>query len=310
MKKPQWFISFVNASPSSRSRSLCIGHKIGIVILVCALLGCMGLVRCIYLGCSYGYAKLGMYYNQKENSRLKLKLQFLQRFSEEENSSIAGLVDFEDKMRLKFGLEKISDDVRKAGVGGAPDNDEIAATLLSDPGALKADSIKENIGTLLRQARLQDSTFNQVASYAQRQSEIWSQRPSIIPIWGRITSPFGYRVHPFTGAYLFHEGIDISNNIGTPVKATANGVTSFVGMKDFYGKVIIIDHPASGFKTIFAHLNKAAVVEGQAVKRGDIIGYSGNSGRSTGPHLHYEIHKYRDLVNPSDYVVPTDIAVD
>jgi murein DD-endopeptidase MepM/ murein hydrolase activator NlpD len=270
----------------------------------------MGLIRCVYLGCSYGYAKLGMYYNQKENSRLKLKLQFLQRFSKEENSSIADLVGFEDKMRLKFGLEKISEDVRKAGVGGAPNNDEIAATLLSDPGALQADSIKENIGTLLRQARLQDSTFNQVASYAQRQSEIWSQRPSIMPIWGRITSPFGYRVHPFTGAYLFHEGLDISNNIGTPVKATADGVTSFVGMKDFYGKVIVIDHPASGFKTIFAHLNKAAVVEGQAVKRGDIIGYSGNSGRSTGPHLHYEIHKYRDLVNPSDYVVPTDIAVD
>jgi murein DD-endopeptidase MepM/ murein hydrolase activator NlpD len=81
-------------------------------------------------------------------------------------------------------------------------------------------------------------------------------------------------------------------------------------MKDFYGKVIVIDHPSSGFKTIFAHLNKAAVVEGQAVKRGDIIGYSGNSGRSTGPHLHYEIHKYRDLVNPNDYVVPIDIAVD
>ena len=81
-------------------------------------------------------------------------------------------------------------------------------------------------------------------------------------------------------------------------------------MKDFYGKVIVIDHPSSGFKTIFAHLNKAAVVEGQAVKRGDIIGYSGNSGRSTGPHVHYEIHKLSDIVNPLDYVIPSDTMID
>ncbi len=291
-------------------RSFFVGRMGAIIILIIALLGSLGLARCMYFGVSYSYAKLGMYYNMKENRQLKQKVQFLQRFAQEESTSIGGIIAFEDKMRLKFGMEKISDDIRKAGVGGSPDMDELAVASLGDQGVLQADSIKEKLSALLRQTNLQDSTFNEVASYAQRQADMWAQRPSISPVWGRITSVFGYRVHPFTGAYVMHEGLDISGPIGTPIKSSADGVISFVGFKDSFGKVVMIDHPASGFKTIFAHLNKAAVVEGQAVKRGDIIGYLGNSGRSTGPHLHYEVHKYRDLVNPMELFLPTDIAID
>jgi len=289
---------------------LFIGRAGVFIVLAAAILGALGLARCVYFGATFGYAKLGMYYNQKENHQLKQKLQFLKRFAKEENTSISGLVTFEDKMRLKFGMDKISEDIRKAGVGGAPGSDEIAVASLGDPGVLQADSVKEKLSALLRQTRLQDSTFNQVASYAQRQADIWAQRPSISPVWGRITSVFGYRVHPFSGAYVMHEGLDISGPLGTPIKCSADGVASFVGFKDSFGKVVIIDHPASGYKTIFAHLNKAAIAEGQAVKRGDIIGYLGNTGRSTGPHLHYEVHKYRELVNPVDYFLPTDITVD
>jgi hypothetical protein len=105
-----------------------------------------------------------------------------------ENGKISNLVSFEDKTRLKFGLEKISDDVRKAGVGGRPDNDEIAVTALGDPNVIKAYAIKESLDALLRKATIQDSTFNRVASYVEQQSEMWKQRPSISPVWGRITS--------------------------------------------------------------------------------------------------------------------------
>jgi len=310
MKKSRWFIYFVNSAPASTMRSLLIGKAALISAIVVAVLGGLGFIRCIYFGASYGYAKLGMYYNEKENRQLKQKLQFLQRFAKEESTSIGDLVTFEDKMRMKFGLERISEDVRKAGVGGTPSSDEIAVTSLGDPGVMKADSIKEKLSALLRQTRLQDSTFNQVASFAQKQVDIWAQRPSISPVWGRITSVFGYRVHPFSGAYIMHEGLDISGPLGTPIKSPADGVASFVGFKDSFGRVVIIDHPASGFKTIYAHLNKAAILEGQAVKRGDIIGYLGNTGRSTGPHLHYEVHKYRELANPMDFFLPTDITVD
>jgi Membrane proteins related to metalloendopeptidases len=310
MKKARWYICFANSSTSNRLRSLVVGKAVICLVVAVSFLGSLGLARCVYFGASYGYAKLGMYYNLKQNHQLKQKLQFFHRFAQEEGSKISDLVTFEDKTRLKFGLEKISEDVRKAGVGGRPDNDEISIASLGDPTVIKAYAIKETLDALLRQTVIQDSTFNRVASYVELQSDMWKQRPSISPVWGRITSTFGYRVHPFTGAYILHEGLDISGNIGTPIKSAADGVVSFVGFKDYFGKVVMISHPASGYKTVFAHLQKPAVVEGQVIKRGDLVGYLGNTGRSTGPHLHYEVHKLNDLVNPMDYFLPTDTMVD
>jgi hypothetical protein len=312
MKKSKWFIYFVNPSSSGSINKLFIGKMWIFIIISITVLGFLGLARCIYFGASYGLAKLGMYYNLKENHQLKLKLQFFQKFTNEELTTISSLVGFEDKMRLKFGMEVISKDVREAGVGGRPEpgSEDFKLASLGDPGVAKADSIKDKLSVLLRQTRLQDSTLNQVVVCAQQQSDMWVQRPSISPVWGRITSTFGYRVHPFTGAYILHEGLDIAGTIGTPIKAPADGVVSYVGLKDFFGRVIMLDHPAANFKTVFAHLNKAAVVEGQAVKRGDILGYMGNSGRSTGPHLHYEIHKGHELANPLDFFLPTDLMID
>lgn len=310
MKKARWYICFANSSSTNRQRSLIVGRTAIYLALAITVLGGLGLARCVYFGASYGYAKLGMHYDLKQNHQLKQKLEFFHRFAQEEGNKISDLVTFEDKTRLKFGLERISEDVRKAGVGGRPDNDEITIVSLGDPNVLKAYAIKETLDALLRQSTIQDSTFSRVATYVEQQSDMWKQRPSISPIWGRITSTFGYRVHPFTGTYVLHEGLDISGSIGSPIKSSADGVVSFVGYKDYFGKVVMINHPASGFKTVFAHLQKPAVIEGQAVKRGDIVGYVGNTGRSTGPHLHFEIHKWNDLANPMDFFLPTDTMVD
>jgi murein DD-endopeptidase MepM/ murein hydrolase activator NlpD len=311
MKQTRWFIYFANPSSSENTSRWFIGKTAFAGILIIGLLGFLGLCRCIYFSASYGYAKLGMYYNVKENHQLKLKLQFFQKFTKEKLVAISDLIGFEDKMRLQFGMSMITKDIREAGVGGKPSLlEELKITSLGDPGVMKADSIKQKLDELLRQTKLQDSTLSQVVTHAQAQSDMWSQRPSISPVWGRITSSFGYRVHPITGGYLFHEGLDISGIVGTPIKSSADGVVSYAGCKDYYGKVIMIDHPASGFKTIFAHLSKQAVVSGQAVKRGDIIGYMGNTGRSTGPHLHFEVHKHQRTVNPLDYFLPSDIMID
>jgi hypothetical protein len=311
MKKSRWFIYFANPSSSEKISRLFLGKTVFFLVLIIGVLGFLGFCRCIYFGASYGYAKLGMYYNLKENRQLKKKLQFFQKFTKEKINAISDLITFEDKMRVKFGMAGISKDIREAGVGGRPGpSDERRISSLGDPGVMKADSIGEKLSELLRQTGLQDSTLSQVVAYAQQQSDMWAQRPSISPVWGRITSPFGYRVHPITGAYLLHEGLDISGIVGTPIKSSADGVVSFVGFKDYFGKVIMIDHPASGFKTIFAHLNKQAVVEGQAVKRGDIIGYMGNTGRSTGPHLHFEVHKHQSVINPLDFFLPSDVMID
>ncbi len=121
------------------------------------------------------------------------------------------------------------------------------------------------------------------------------------PVWGRITSHYGYRVDPFTGTYEFHQGVDIKARWGTPVRATAEGKVIFAGRKPGYGKVVIIRH-AFGFTTLYGHLSKIKVRAGRWVKSGDIIGYVGSSGRSTGPHVHYEIWRYSRKVNPLKYM--------
>ncbi len=285
-------------------------RSIIITVLIFVFLGTLGVGRCLYFISSYGFAKLSMYYQLKENQQLRFKVQFLSKITKEEASRIDKCMSFEDKTRLTFGMDPISTDIRNVGVGGRPDFTEASFSSFADPVLMKTDTIKENIQTLLRQVKLEDTTFSSMTSNVDKQIDVWKQRPAVMPVWGRLTSVFGYRIHPFTGLNVFHEGLDISNTIGTPVHATADGVTAFVGYKDYFGNVVMISHPASGFKTVFAHLLRAAVSEGQAVKRGDLIGYIGSTGRSTGPHLHYEVHKLGTVVNPADYVLPTDTMVD
>ncbi|MDQ7082226.1 MAG: peptidoglycan DD-metalloendopeptidase family protein [Aquificota bacterium] len=121
------------------------------------------------------------------------------------------------------------------------------------------------------------------------------------PVWGRVTSHYGYRTDPFSGKYEFHEGVDIKAPWGTPVRATAEGKVIFAGWKPGYGKTVIIRH-AFGYTTLYGHLSRIKVRRGRWVRSGDIIGYVGSSGRSTGPHVHYEVWRYSRKVNPLKYM--------
>ena len=127
--------------------------------------------------------------------------------------------------------------------------------------------------------------------------------PLGMPVWGRITSKYGYRRDPFNGRIEFHEGVDIKARWGTPVRATADGKVIFAGRKWGYGKAVIIKHK-HGFRTLYGHLSKIKVKRGQRVKAGDIIGYVGSTGRSTGPHVHYEVWRYSKKQNPYKYMFP------
>ncbi len=117
------------------------------------------------------------------------------------------------------------------------------------------------------------------------------------PTRGRLTSRMGFRRDPFTGRIAYHSGIDIANRSGTPVYSSQFGRVVYTGYKGNYGKTIIIAHP-HGYKTLYGHLSKILVRRGQVVNQGQLIGKMGNTGRSTGPHLHFEIHQYGKLVNP------------
>jgi len=128
-----------------------------------------------------------------------------------------------------------------------------------------------------------------------------AQVPNLWPVEGRITGSFGERQDPFNGEGAFHRGIDISVGFGTRVLAPADGVVTFVGQESGYGRLIQIEH-AQSISTRYGHLSAFAVTQGQHVTRGQVIGYVGMSGRSTGPHLHYEVWVHNSPVNPYKYL--------
>lgn len=125
--------------------------------------------------------------------------------------------------------------------------------------------------------------------------------PTLWPVQGRITGSFGERIDPFSGEGAFHRGIDISSEIGTHVIAPADGVVEYADLMNGYGRTVMVDH-GNGISTLYGHLSGFAISPGQLVHRGDTLGYVGQSGRSTGPHLHYEVRIFNTPVNPYKYL--------
>src|SRR5262249_1573718 len=128
-----------------------------------------------------------------------------------------------------------------------------------------------------------------------------SYTPSIWPVLGHITDPFGERLDPFSGEGAFHTGVDISTEYGAPVHATADGIVTVAENRAGYGRVVLVDH-GFGITTWYGHLSAFSAVVGSRVKRGQVVGYTGISGRSTGPHVHYEVRLNNAPVNPWRYL--------
>ena len=125
--------------------------------------------------------------------------------------------------------------------------------------------------------------------------------PTLWPVEGHITGPFGERIDPFNGEGAFHRGVDISSQYGTRVIAPADGLVRFADVMNGYGRAIVVDH-GQGITTLYGHLSGFGVSAGQVIHRGDTLGYVGISGRSTGPHLHYEVRIFNTPVNPYKYL--------
>lgn len=282
-----------------------------IALFICFLIaGTIGMVRLACFATSYTQAKVGFYKEHRENERLMLKILFLDKFLTNETREFNNLVAFEDSTRLQYGMDPISPDVRKAGIGGPALSLNNNSVLMTTPLILKAVEVQENLAVLLRKVQLQNATFTQVGEELERRHKSWEQRPSIMPAAGNVTSGYGYRPDPVTGEIAFHDGYDIANEIGTPVYASADGIVRVTGYMQNYGISVVIDHPENGLETIFAHLSNYVVYPDKRVKRGDFIGCIGNSGKSTGPHLHYEIRDNNHPVNPKSFILPTDQVVD
>ena len=163
-------------------------------------------------------------------------------------------------------------------------------------------SVKQGIVWLAKEADVQEQTLQELSLAAEQKSSRWAATPSIWPVKGWVTSGFGPRVSPFTEKPAWHDGLDIGAAANAPVQAPAQGRVTSVGFDPKLGNVVKLDH-GFGIETLYGHLAKALVKEGQRVKRGDVVGLVGSSGLATGPHLHYMVKVNGQTFDPTKYIL-------
>lgn len=217
-------------------------------------------------------------------------------------SDMNELQDLEKKIRVIANVEEAADREAIFGVGGPTPEDLNASIPLTEKHNGLLRQMHDQVEYLHEAASVQKEAFGELYAYFKDRKSLLASTPTIRPTTGWTSSRFGYRVSPFTGRKEFHQGMDIATRSGTPVVAPADGTVSFVGRKGQLGKTMIIDH-GYGMVTRYGHLKKCLVKRGGRVKRGDKIGLVGNTGRSTAPHLHYEVHLNGIPVNPSKYIL-------
>lgn len=260
----------------------------------------------------YDYAKLKynlneLYRLRGENTAQKIELQNFSSKIRGLESRITRLNIFDKKLRIIANIDAPDDAADQQeqvmGMGGGAPAD--AEDYLANPGAKLGGLVKEmkdDIGKLELKADRQEQSFNELNDGIANKSSFLAAMPSIWPLRGWVTSGYGQRVSPFTGLPQVHKGMDIANRVGTPVLVPASGVVVRVAWDDGLGKAVTISH-GYGVKTEFGHLSEVYVRVGQRVKRGMKIAAVGNTGHSTGPHLHYAVNVNGVYVNPNKYIL-------
>ncbi|MEK6481097.1 M23 family metallopeptidase [Catalinimonas sp. 4WD22] len=241
---------------------------------------------------------------RKENEKLHFYYNILQKQMDEASSMLALLQDRDDGIyRTIYEQDPIPESVRNAGIGGAERYNKLLQANLSKEDLIL--STVKDIDQIKRKMYIQTKSYDELLTLAKNQHLMLASIPAIAPISTNdsyLSSGFGLRYHPIYKIRKLHTGLDFAARIGTAIYATGGGTVSKVSSSYYgYGKQVEIDH-GFGFKTKYAHMSEFNVKVGQKVKRGECIGYSGNSGTSSGPHLHYEVHKNRKKVNPIHYI--------
>jgi len=210
------------------------------------------------------------------------------------------LRQFDKKIRILSEDQTSRDKKLPLGIGGSDKQTRVKELLDQDQQKLIT-GIRENIAKLNEDAKDREKSFNELLIFLREQKSILAATPSIWPVKGWVTSEFGVRESPFRSGVEFHKGLDISTRFGKEVVAPADGLVIVSGYDQQEGNYIKIDH-GRGLATGFAHLSRMAVRQGMRVKKGDIIGYVGDTGRSTGTHLHYSVFVNNVPVNPRKYL--------
>jgi len=230
---------------------------------------------------------------RSENSELRQKTQEYEQNAGKMQTKLDQLQSMVKKLGVMAGLEQSLPETAAATVGvGGPNG------LTEAPPVLASGSM----ATMDKELSTLTARSSQLEEFYRDQHTLLASTPSIWPVRGYLSAAFGNRADPFTGQRDFHPGLDISTPIGTRVQAPADGVVVTTAEKGAYGNTIIIDH-GFGIVTRYGHLSGFNVKPGQRVRRGDVIGFVGSTGRSTGPHLHYEVWVRDQAQNPIQYIL-------
>jgi len=215
------------------------------------------------------------------------------------------LQDIQDRdntiYRVIFEADPIPKSVREAGFGGVDKYNDLKdyynASLLTD--------VTMQLDKISKQLYIQSKSYDEVFDLVKNKSQMLASIPAIQPLSNKdlnhVASGFGWRIHPIYKTSMMHSGMDFTASIGTPIHSTGHGSVAKVEMNGRgFGNNVVINH-GYGYQTLYGHMSRIAVKPGQKISRGDIIGYVGNTGSSTGPHLHYEVHKNGSPVNPLNF---------
>ena len=241
-------------------------------------------------------------YLKKENRIQKTQIIALSKKINKINQNMVKLQEFERKLRVMTNLEPSEKQDQLFAIGGSNIITLKSNYQLEEVHKGLIQQMHKSLEELQTRTALASISQTELNDFLKEQKSILACTPSIRPTDGWFSSGFGYRISPFTNQREFHKGIDIATRIGTTVIAPADGLVVFVGREGNFGKMISINH-GYNLKTRYGHLNKFRAKKGQHVKRGQIIGEVGKSGRCTGPHLHYEVLLNGVPVNPLRYIL-------
>ncbi len=293
------FLIFFERPSEMREMVIPVGRMIRIGMLAVLL----------FLMSIYGSAQYlaGIYYKEKikvitaDNDDLTSVLSEMRTRIATLQNQIDVIVEKDKALRLYANLPEIDHDIRKMGIGGRV-TDHLDLDNLDSEDEKDLEKMDLNLKALSQTIKLELMSYETLFETLQTQKDRFESIPSISPTnLGYLSSRFGYRRDPFSGDRVYHHGIDIAAPSGTEIFATAGGQVVYARYNGGYGYTVKIEH-GYGFSTIYAHLSRMNVRKGQTVRRGDVIAFVGNSGRSTGPHLHYEVRYNNNPVNPIEYI--------
>lgn len=239
---------------------------------------------------------------RQENQAQRSQIQFFSGRIGDLEKQLSKLKDFDKRIRIIANLERGQETTPFMGMGGPSPSDVRDKLKVEKDEKALLQQMKTDVERLNLETLSQETSLSELERLLSSKQDVLTHTPSVWPVQGWLTSGFGFRTNPFTGLTQMHEGIDISNRVGTPVVSSADGIVSDVGNDWVHGKILVISH---GFSMItrYSHLNKVLVKVGQKVKRGDKVAEVGMTGKTTGPHLHYEVRLNGIPANPMRYIL-------